>query len=315
MKPWAASNFAKMGNHMEKQRIGFIGAGLMGHGMAKNLVGKGFPLTVLAHRNRAPVEDLIERGASEAATPKEIAQKSDIVFLCVTSSAQVEAIIEGPDGLIAGGGPGLIICDCSTADPFSTIRLGETLARHGIAYADAPLGGTPTAAESGELSAMVGADAATFDKLKPTIAAWAAKIVHIGPLGTGHKMKLLNNFLSMGYGAIYAEALTLAAKIGLTPRDFDSVIRGGRMDCGFYQTYMGWVIDRNPNAHQFTLANAYKDMRYVVSMGDQAGISNPVASAIKASYALAVSTGAGERYVPMLTDEIGKLAGLSKPET
>ena len=297
---------------MSKDRIGFIGAGLMGHGMAKNLVEKGFPLTVLAHRNRAPIDDLITRGASEAATPGEVAGTSDVVFLCVTSSAEVEEIVLGPDGLMAGGRAGLIICDCSTADPSSTLRLGSRLAQKGIALADAPLGGTPTGAQTGQLSAMVGAEPAVFARLKPAIEAWAAKIVHVGPLGTGHKMKLLNNFLSLGYGALYAEALTLGEKVGISPRDFDRVIRGSRMDCGFYQTFMGWVIDGDPNAHQFTLTNAYKDMRYVAAMGDTSGMANPLANAVKSSYALAVSSGEGERYVPMLTDVIGQLAGVIK---
>lgn len=297
---------------MSKERIGFIGAGLMGHGMAKNLVEKGVPLTVLAHRNRAPIDDLVRRGAGEAATPREIAGKSDVVFLCVTSSTQVEEIILGPDGLMAGGREGLIICDCSTADPFSTLRLGDRLQEQGIALADAPLGGTPAGAEAGQLSAMVGADPAVFARLKPAIEAWATKIVHIGALGSGHKMKLLNNFLSLGYGALYAEALTLGKKVGLSPKDFDRVIRGSRMDCGFYQTFMGWAIDGNPNAHQFTLANAYKDMRYVAAMGDASGMANPLANAVKSSYALAVSSGEAERYVPMLTDVISQLAGVEK---
>lgn len=300
---------------MNKERIGFIGAGLMGHGMAKNMLEKGFALTTISHRNRAPIDDLVKRGAKEVDTPKAVAEAADIVFVCVTSSAQVEAIVLGPDGLTEGGKPGLIICDCSTSDPSSTLRLADSLKPHGIAFADAPLGGTPAQAQTGQLSAMVGADETVFARLKPAIEAWAARIIHVGPVGAGHKMKLLNNFLSLGYGAIYAEALALAGKLDLTPQTFDRVIRGSRMDCGFYQTFMGWVLDRNPNAHQFTLNNAYKDMRYFVAMGDAAAVSNPIASAIKTTYALAISGGEGERYVPMLTDVVSKLAGLQPPKS
>lgn len=300
---------------MNKERIGFIGAGLMGHGMAKNMLEKGFPLTTISHRNRAPIDDLVKRGAKEVDTPKAVAETADIVFVCVTSSAQVEAIVLGPDGLTAGGKPGLIICDCSTSDPFSTLRLADSLKPQGIAFADAPLGGTPAQAQTGQLSAMVGADETVFARLNPAIEAWAARIIHVGPIGAGHKMKLLNNFLSLGYGAIYAEALALAGKLDLTPHTFDRVIRGSRMDCGFYQTFMGWVLDRNPNAHQFTLNNAYKDMRYFVAMGDAAAVSNPIASAIKTTYALAISGGEGERYVPMLTDVVSKLAGVQPPKS
>ncbi|MEO7223051.1 MAG: NAD(P)-dependent oxidoreductase, partial [Devosia sp.] len=230
---------------MANETIGFIGLGLMGHGMARNIVEKGFPLTVTAHRNRQPIEDLVGRGAVEVATIREVAERSSIVFLCVTGSREVEAIIRGKDGLAAHLKPGSVIVDTSTADPTSTAALAEELAASGIALADAPLGGTPIQAASGQLSAMVGATDETFARIKPVIETWAAKVVHIGGVGDGHKMKLLNNFLSLGYAAIYAEALTLATKVGISPERFDSVIRGGRMDNGFYQTFMGYTIDGN----------------------------------------------------------------------
>src|SRR5215470_7636352 len=108
--------------------IGFIGVGFMGHGMAKNLADKGFALTILAHRNRAPVEDLVRRGAREAACAREVAQRCEVVFLCVTGSRQVEALVRSSDGLKAGSHPGLIIVDCSTSDPNSTIALATELA-------------------------------------------------------------------------------------------------------------------------------------------------------------------------------------------
>ena len=248
---------------MAQETIGFVGVGLMGQGMAKNIVEKGFPLTVMAHRNRAPIDDLVRRGASEAKSLREIAEKSSIVFLCVTGSREVEAVIRGKDGLKAGLKPGSIVIDCSTADPTSTVALAEELAAAGIGYADAPLGGTPVQAAEGKLSAMVGATDEVFARIEPVIQTWAGKIVHIGGVGDGHRMKLLNNFISLGYAAIYAEALTLASKVGISPERVDSVIRGGRMDCGFYQTFMGYTIEGNREAHKFTLVNALKDVTYL----------------------------------------------------
>src|SRR5437868_7470699 len=140
------------------ERIGFIGVGLMGHGMAKNILEKGHPLTVLGHRNRAPVEDLVKRGAAEARSAAGIARRSDIVFLCVTGSTEVESLVRGPNGLAAGAHQGLVIVDCSTSGPSSTVALAEELKAVGVALADAPLGGTPTQAQEGKLSAMVGCD-------------------------------------------------------------------------------------------------------------------------------------------------------------
>ncbi|SFJ00455.1 hypothetical protein SAMN05216304_10497 [Bosea sp. OK403] len=294
-----------------KESIGFIGVGLMGQGMARNLVDKGFPLTVMGHRNRKPVEALVAAGAKEARTPKQLAENATIIFLCVTGSAQVEAVVNGPDGIAAGARPGTVIVDCSTSDPGVTVRLAAELEAKGLHLADAPLGGTPAQAALGQLSAMVGAAPEVFARIKLACEAWAQKVVHLGPVGDGHKMKLLNNFLSMGYAAIYSEALTLAQKIGITPQTFDSVLRGSRMDCGFYQTFMQYVLERDRDAHKFTLVNALKDVRYLESVANAAGVPNPVGNAVKNAFASAVAAGKGEDYVPMLSDWVASQNGIS----
>jgi 3-hydroxyisobutyrate dehydrogenase-like beta-hydroxyacid dehydrogenase len=294
---------------MAKERIGFIGVGLMGHGMAKSLADKGYALTILGHRNRAPVEDLVKRGAKEAKTAEEVARNSDIVFLCVTGSAEVEALVRGPNGLKAGAHRGLIIVDTSTSDPNSTLVLAAELAPLGVALCDAPLGGTPTQAQEGKLSTMAGCDEAVWPRLEPVFAAFAQKSVRVGEVGDGHKMKLMMNFLSMGYAAIYSEALAVGAKVGLSPQKIDSVLRGSRMDCGFYQTFFSYVLDRNREAHKFTLKNAAKDMNYLASMAQAAGTANPVGAAIRNYYAAAVAAGRGEDYVPMLSDFVAEQNG------
>jgi 3-hydroxyisobutyrate dehydrogenase-like beta-hydroxyacid dehydrogenase len=294
------------------ETIGFIGLGLMGHGIARNIVEKGYALNVVAHRNRAPIDDLVKRGAKEVKSIREVGEQSSIVFLCVTGSREVEAAIRGADGLMATLKPGAVIVDCSTADPTSTVALAQELAAAGIALADAPLGGTPVQAAEGKLSAMVGATDEAFARIMPVLETWAAKIVHIGGPGDGHKMKLLNNFLSLGYAAIYAEALTLAKKVGISPERFDSVIRGGRMDNGFYQTFMGYTIEGNREAHKFTLANALKDLMYLESMADNAKVLNPVGNATKNSFALAYAAGGDgpENYVPHLPEYVGRASGV-----
>lgn len=287
---------------MAKERIGFIGVGFMGHGMAKNLLEKGYSPAILGHRNRAPVDDLVKRGAGEAKSAEEIARESDIVILCVTGSAEVEALVRGPQGLKAGAHEGLLIVDTSTSDPNSTIALAAELAPLGVAFCDAPLGGTPAQAEEGKLSTMVGCDETVWPRLEPVLAAFAQKIVRLGPAGDGHKMKLMMNFLAMGYGAIYAEALALGAKVGVSPQTIDSVIRGSRMDCGFYQTFFSYVLDGNRDAHKFTLTNAAKDMNYLAAMAQAAAMANPLGAAVRDYYAGAVAAGRGGDYVPMIAD-------------
>ena len=295
-----------------KETIGFIGLGLMGHGMAKNIVEKGYSLTIVGHRNRKPIEDLVGRGAVEVASAKEVAERSSVVFICVTGSREVEAIVRGKTGLKEGLKKGSVVVDCSTADPNSTIALAGELAAIGVDYADAPLGRTPKEAWEGTLDTMVGANDDVFGRIRPVLDAWAGKIVHIGGIGDGHRMKLLNNFLSLGYGALYAEALALSKKVGISAERFDSVIRGGRMDCGFYQTFMGYTIDGNPEAHKFTLTNALKDLTYLESMADAAGLVNPVGNAAKNAFAAAVAAGGNgpEDYVPHLPEYVGRANGI-----
>ena len=295
---------------MTTEHIGFIGLGLMGHGMAKNIVDKGYPLTVYARSKSAAVDDLVQRGAQVAESPQALAAQATVVFLCVTGSKDVESIVRGPQGLARSLRQGSVVVDCSTADPSSTVALAAELAPLGITLVDAPLSRTPKEAWAGTLDTMVGADQATFDRIQPILATWAGRIVHIGALGDGHRMKLVNNFISLGYAALYSEAMTVAQAVGISPERVDSVIRGGRMDCGFYQTFMGYVLEGNREAHKFTLKNAFKDLRYLESMADAAGIANSVGNAVKNSFALALANGGETAFVPMLPEYIGKLNGV-----
>ncbi|MEM7567816.1 MAG: NAD(P)-dependent oxidoreductase, partial [Pseudomonadota bacterium] len=160
-----------------KPTIGFIGVGLMGHGMAKNVVEKGYDLVIMGHRNRAPVEDLVARGASEATSPAETAAKADIIHLCVTGSPQVEAIVLGADGLLAHAEARHTLIDTSTSQPPSSIRIAEALAEKGARFADAPLSRTPKEAEAGTLDTMVGADDETFAIIEPVLKTWAGVVV------------------------------------------------------------------------------------------------------------------------------------------
>ena len=292
------------------ETIGFVGVGLMGHGMAKNLVEKGHPLTVIAHRNRVPVEELVARGAVEAGSLEHLARASSVIFLCLTGSPQVEAAIAG---LKPGLASGSVIVDCSTSDPTVTERLARELADIGVDFADAPLSRTPKEAWEGTLDCMVGATDAVFARLEPVIKSWAGKIVHVGGIGDGHMMKLLNNFISLGYAALYSEALAMARKTGIPVAAFDKVIRGGRMDCGFYQTFMGYALEGNRKAHKFTLTNAYKDIRYVESMANAATVTTTMTGAIKNSLAHAMANGGNgpEDYLPHLSDFIARANGIS----
>jgi 3-hydroxyisobutyrate dehydrogenase-like beta-hydroxyacid dehydrogenase len=295
---------------MTKPVIGFIGVGLMGAGLAKNILTKGYPLMIMGHTNREPVERLKKLGATEATSPKELASKVDVLHLCVTGSPQVEAIMNGPDGIFASGKKGLIVIDCSTSNPVSTMALAESAQAHGMTLIDAPLGRTPAEAEAGTLDTMVGADQATFDKVKPILDCWAGNVVHLGPVGLGHKMKLINNFIAMGYAALYSEAIGIARKAGLSKEQFHAVVGSSRMRNGFYDTFMKWTMEGDENAHRFTISNAHKDMRYLSSLANEVGALHPIQAMVKNSFAGMEAAGQAQRYVPMLADFVAIQNGL-----
>lgn len=165
---------------MSKPRIGFVGVGLMGHGIAKNLVAKGYPVALRVHRNRTKAEDLLAAGATEAGTHAELARNADIVILCVTGAPQVEEVVLGADGIAGATRQGLVVVDTSTSEPATTTRMRNLLAEEGVRFVDAPLARTPVEAEQGRLNIMVGADDATFEELKPVFGAFCENIVHAG---------------------------------------------------------------------------------------------------------------------------------------
>lgn len=141
---------------MTIKRVGLIGVGLMGHGIGKNILAKGYHLTVMAHRNRAPVDDLVSKGAHERNNPLAVAKESDLVILCVTGTPQVEHLVHGEYGLIGGVREGLIIADCSTAEPDSTVRIARDVEAKGGYFVDTPMTRTPKEAEAGKLGLMTG---------------------------------------------------------------------------------------------------------------------------------------------------------------
>ena len=294
-----------------KPRIGIVGAGLMGHGIAKNLVEKGFPLAVRAHRNRAPVEDLLRRGATEAKTHADLARSADIVILCVTGAPQVEEVIFGPDGVAGATRPGLVVVDTSTSEPATTAKVREALAKQDVRFVDAPLARTPVEAEQGRLNTMVGADDATFAELKPVLAAYCENIVHAGPPGHGIVLKLINNFMAQAICTATAEGLAAAAKSGLSIRKLHEVVSAGAVNSGLFQMIVGRMLENGDlSGLKFTLSNAAKDLRYYTHFTESMMLPSVVGEAVHQSLVTANALGFGERFVPSLVEAQERLAGV-----
>ncbi len=295
----------------EKPTIGFIGVGFMGHGLAANILKNGYPLVIKGNRNRTPVDDLVEKGAVEADTIETLMKSAEIIHLCLSNSNQVETVLTGAGGIIEHARAGVIVIDTSTSDPESSLRMSSALKKVGMEFVDAPLGRTPKEAALGTVDALVGADDHVFEIVKPIIGSWSATVTHLGTVGSGHKMKLIMNFLAMSYGALYSEATVLAAKSGISPQKVNDVIGNSRLNTGFFETFMKYLVGRDPNAHQFSLTNAAKDISYVNQMAHDAGMANLMSAAAKQYYMHATAIGAGDDYVPMLVDHIAKLNGIN----
>jgi len=289
--------------------IGFIGAsGLMGHGMAKNLLAKGHMLALTVHRNRERVADLLAAGASEAASPAALAAGSEIVFLCVTGSPQVEAAVLGASGLLAGAKAGLIIVDCSTSEPDSTARLREACAAHGVVFVDAPLARTPIEAEAGKLNMMVGAEAADFARLLPVLQCFAENIFHVGGPGAGHIIKLLNNFIAQAICTATAEAFAVGQRAGIDPHKLVELVSAGAVNSGIFQA-MAKTLHGDLAGLKFELDNARKDVRYYTHLAENLAIPSVVGEAVHQSLAIASALGHGKKFVPSLVEAQEQLSG------
>ena len=286
---------------MSNPTIGFIGLGMMGHGIAKNLLQKGFALRFKAHRNRSTLQDLLDAGAKEVDTRAALAQ-ADIVILCVTGSPQVEEIVYGSDGLLAAARPGLVVIDTSTAEPASSTRIRNDFAAKGVKFIDAPLARTPKEAEEGRLNTMVGAEDADFETLRPVFAAFCENIIHVGPPGHGHVLKLVNNMLAMTQAAAIAEAMATAAKAGLSLQKVFDVISAGGVNSGIFQMMVGKALQGDLGGLKFAIGNAQKDLRYYTHLTEMLPTSSFIAEAAHQSFVQAANLGYGDRFIASLLE-------------
>jgi 3-hydroxyisobutyrate dehydrogenase-like beta-hydroxyacid dehydrogenase len=288
-------------NNSTAPSIGFIGLGMMGHGIAKNLLKKGHALRFKAHRNRGTLQDLLDAGAVEVDTRAALAQ-ADIVMLCVTGSPQVEEIVYGTDGLLAAARPGLVVIDTSTAEPASSTRIRRDFAARGTKFIDAPLARTPKEAEEGRLNTMVGADPADFESLRPVFAAFCENIIHAGPPGHGHVLKLVNNMLAMSMAASIAEAMATAAKAGLSLQKVYDVVSAGGVNSGIFQMMVGRALQGDLGGLKFAISNAQKDLRYYTHLSETLPTVSFMAEAAHQTFVQAANLGYGEKFIASLLE-------------
>jgi 3-hydroxyisobutyrate dehydrogenase-like beta-hydroxyacid dehydrogenase len=297
---------------MTIRNVGLIGVGLMGHGIGKNILAKGFALNMMAHKNRAPVESLISLGARECASPAEIAKASDLVILCVTGTPQVEEAVYGAKGLATALRDGLIIADCSTAEPASTIRIAADLKAKGVHFVDTPMTRTPKEAEAGKLGLMVAGPTDVLAKIRPVLDCFADTIVNAGAAGAAHQLKLLNNFLSIGHAAIAAEAITVAAKAGVKMEAFRDIVMAGGAASVMFGRLINVPLSDDDSSAKFAIKNARKDMRYYTNMTEQLPVASFMGESVHQLFVMAENMGFGDRFIPRMIDVFQKINGMKK---
>jgi len=286
---------------MSKPVIGFIGLGLMGSNMVENLQKRGFEVVVMG-RKRDIVETVLARGnATEAKTPKELAEKCDIVQLCVTTSEVVESLVYGDDGILAGIKEGSVLIDFGTSIPESTKKIGGDLANKGVDMLDAPLGRTPAHAKDGLLNIMAAGDKATFDKYEHILKEQGENVFYLGPLGAGHTTKLINNFMGMTSVTAMSQAFAAAKLAGVDRKQLYDIMSAGPSNSPFMKFCKNYVVDGNSDLG-FSINNANKDLRYFAQMVSDLGSRSLVAEATSASLQAAVDAGMGDGNVPEIYD-------------
>ena len=292
----------RLNNMNVTQRVGFIGVGLMGHGLAKNIAQAGYPLTFLEHTGNQPVEDLLALGATSCKQVVDIAKNNDVIILCVTGSEQVEEITLGNKALVGGLGRGKVVIDCSTIEPHVTHKVAKEIRRTGAEFVDAPLTRTPKEAEQGRANVMVGGDVSIVDQVHPILETFAENVYHAGPVGAGITLKLLHNFISLGNCVLLAEAVVSAKKSDVDINTFIEVLTTGGGDSTALKRLTPYILEGDVGSFKFSIANSAKDTTYYKSLADHLGVPSVAAGAVQQIFNRFRSAGYGDQPVPELVD-------------
>ncbi len=290
------------------ERVGFVGLGTMGAAMAANLVRAGYPLHAW---NRTPGKagPLVEMGAIEAGTPRELAAAVDIVVICVSDTPDVEAVLFGPDGIADGAVPGTLVVDCSTVSPSATRDFARRLGERGIAMVDAPVSGGSEGALHATLTIMVGGESADVERAHAVLAAMGRTITHMGPIGSGQATKAVNQVIICGSYLGVAEGIVLAMKAGLDPDTVVMALSGGAAQSWVLANRSGRMVeDRYPLGFKVTLHR--KDLAIALDLAREAGVSLPVAGLAAQLENGLIAGGHGDEDMSALARSIRDLSGM-----
>jgi 3-hydroxyisobutyrate dehydrogenase-like beta-hydroxyacid dehydrogenase len=288
-----------------KHSIGMVGIGLMGHGIASNLIKHGHELVLFEHAGNQPLDELKARGALVVTSLRDLATRSDIVILVLTGSPQVEAVLTGDGGIVEGLRAGSVVIDCSTAIPSSSVRMAQAVQAAGGRFLDCPMTRTPKEAAEGRLNLLVGGDAELLEAYQPVLRCFAENVTHVGPVGAGHSMKLLHNYVSLGMVALLSEASACAQRSGVAPQSFVDVLAKGGGGGVALERMRPYLLAKDPSGLRFSIANARKDLDYYNAMARDAASPDRIASAVLATLEQGLASGGPEALVPELASLLG----------
>ncbi len=294
------------------ERIGFIGLGAMGKGMASNLQNKGFQLSVF-DIDPQPMAVLVQLGATQAASIAELTESSDIVVTMLPGSPEVDTVVLGEGGVLAHGRDGMLLLDMSTVDPLTTDNLARRLPEAGMAVLDAPVGRLASHANAGESLFMVGASDDDFARVRPLLQAMGTTIHHCGAVGSGMRTKLVNNYLAIVSCQMNAEVLTLSARFGLDLKTTLAVIHGTTATNGQLKINYATKVLTGDTEPGFAIDLAHKDLTLIVNAANQVKVPLPIAAAARESVSLARSTAYHDKDFSALLDHWCERAGVKAP--
>lgn len=291
-----------MNNSLDnKPNVGMVGIGLMGLGIATNVQKSGWGINFLLHAGNQPVDDLVAKGAVGYATGQELAVASDVIIICVTGTPQVEDVLfNAESGVLKGIKPGTVIIDCSTAIPSSTIKIARAVEEAGGRFMDAPMTRTPKEAMEGRLNLIVGGDRVLFDEMLPLLKSYAENVTFAGPVSSGHKLKLLHNYVSLGFSTVLAEAAACAAKGEVSPQVLIEVLGQGGGAGVVLQRLQPYILDKDNSSFRFSISNAHKDISYYSAMAEDLESSQGTAKAILEVLEKAKAAGHDNDTIPEL---------------
>jgi hypothetical protein len=281
--------------------IGFIGTGVMGEPMCRNLSSKLDVAIIAYDLRREPLERLTDAGVTAANGVAEVAEAADLILLSLPGNTEVEQVCLGEDGIAACGAPGLVVTDLSTCAAACARKVGDGLAAKRILFADAPVTRTAKAALDGTLSIMVGGDAALFDRLTPVLSTMGTDVTHAGPVGAGQQCKLLNNMVCVQTVVAIAEALTMARRAGVDPNVlFDILGKGSANSFALRNHGMNSMLPGIFREGVYPTRYALKDIRYALDLAHETGVDARGAELAQALLSETAAQGFAEAYYPAL---------------